>query len=939
MHPWIEQSESWINRQYKTTLGIEPTNGRVRLRWLGTKSLTEEVSREEAQAVVIEDSDIGWLLFLLPYEPDRLEMQIHESLGVRSRLLDESNYTGNEKPSEQEDADSSWRLGLLWLVKDSEWLHWQRQILELRRESGAAEEISFDALSIKPGKIDEALDSHGFPRLLLHTRALLSRSPDEAELWLSADNQVSSQFRDFSKSFSTPRARHIARELEKLASQFIPPHRSEVSTKPRQLRQFRIKHFRNLETLEIAIDPDETSMAQAVVLFGPNGTGKSSLAEALCLAAFGTSPRLEQFLDDKDIRGRAVEAYLEQYMVQLRTKHQPSFVWDNRKESPFTLKNDVEARGRYEGVILNQEDSLKFTALSSQALAALVLKGYSALADQLSSWLLHEEARTKDIKNAFAHKHKLAASIRLSETAYDRLAQGLLGTQLNRPSPEFLNWLDFLGRRSDQAGVRASQLASAWRTYQENIVSDLASVLARLQSKSDAGNISVDMISEGLEVFDKLAEQSNEFSAFIEKDSTSLRNSLDESLAKIDLWSSWLAARTTLLGLEKDEVLEPHTRDLKAELLNLEKRGKTLRARLDLLGQAQEFLTSHWSSEHPNICPVCDSDVETRNGIESVVSSLRNEVSKTVVSLRSDYADVQKRQKELAGKPKTNRRTKRPLSQKEQTHLMDLLSPFLPEGAVLEDWLTDRFKLQQLIDDLSRMKLLPDSPKPYSDIALEAKRLADEFAALAREADEALEGPQAIHEVKVALELKMETVLMNHLPSTLGKVWREIALTLTPAAWLLPELPKLQLQQRGKALSIQLERDNLLIRYIYNAAERHVLGLAWFFTYYLARRRFEEAWMLLDDAAQEMDEPSFRELIRFIETLLRIHQRKADPFTLVVTLHQEDRAVDAARATNGKLYLLGWQRTQDDSGEQSSVKQVVLLAPGFHPLKPEMMFG
>lgn len=44
-------------------------------------------------------------------------------------------------------------------------------------------------------------------------------------------------------------------------------------------------------------------------------------------------------------------------------------------------------------------------------------------------------------------------------------------------------------------------------------------------------------------------------------------------------------------------------------------------------------------------------------------------------------------------------------------------------------------------------------------------------------------------------------------------------------------------------------------------------------------------------------------------------------------------------ATNGQLYILGWQKEQRETGSQSSVKKVVLLASGYHPLKPEKMFS
>ena len=68
-------------------------------------------------------------------------------------------------------------------------------------------------------------------------------------------------------------------------------------------------------------------------------------------------------------------------------------------------------------------------------------------------------------------------------------------------------------------------------------------------------------------------------------------------------------------------------------------------------------------------------------------------------------------------------------------------------------------------------------------------------------------------------------------------------------------------------------------------------------------------------------------------------QKKSRPLTMIIALHQEERALDVARATNGKLYILGWQKTQDDTSDRPSVKKIVLLAPGYHPLKPEAIFG
>ena len=96
--------------------------------------------------------------------------------------------------------------------------------------------------------------------------------------------------------------------------------------------------------------------------------------------------------------------------------------------------------------------------------------------------------------------------------------------------------------------------------------------------------------------------------------------------------------------------------------------------------------------------------------------------------------------------------------------------------------------------------------------------------------------------------------------------------------------------------------------------------------------------MLLDDPAQEMDQPSFRELIRFVETLLRLQRRTKRSFSMILCFHQEERALDAARGTDGKIYMLGWDQSQQDRNEAPSIKKVILLAPGFYPLTPDGVF-
>lgn len=945
MNPWLEQCESWLSHQYQNVLGLDLVGGPVQLRWFPAGSLTNAAENAEAYGLAIEDADIGWLLFLLPYDSDRLESQVNQALGLRSRLLREANYSGNAKAGRGEDQDSTWRVGLVWLVAEDKWSDWQRHILELRRESGAAEEISVDAVKVTTGDVHTALDAHGLPRLLLHTRALLSQSVTDAEKWLSANEQVSAELENFSQQFSSPRTRSFARGLEEQAKSLQTTVMQQVAPGARQFNGFHVKHFRNLDSLEIVSDHADDTKAQAIVLFGPNGTGKSSFAEAVSLAAFGTSPRLEQFLNDKDLARAKVQTYLDEYLTPLSLPNSPDlkpcFVWGGGEETPFTLNADEKRDRRFEGVVLNQEDSINFSQLPREELAAQVLKGYSALADHLSAWLAQEEKSASEIKLSFTRKHGLNSAIKRSITAYDRLAQTLLSEQLQRPSPEFLDWLRFLEKLSDEDGRLASTLASDWTGQQANVIVRLAETMAKLQEIGATQSNIAQAIREKLDEFDNLAHRSNDFRQRFEKQGSTLRDQLDVALSQIESWGAWLATQAASPVAEETDCnqLRAELDGLAKERVNLERDGKMLRDRLGLLDQAKQFLVNHWNAQHPDTCPVCNSDVAARNGIDIVVSTLQDETNSTIQTLRDRFVAIQNQQKELDIKLKAAGLSTCPLATEDQARLKDWLRPYLPIDAVLEDFLISPQHRTQLKGDLSRMRVIPEAPQAYADTNLEAGRLAGNFIALTNEADKALEDPQSIGEVKKAFEKRLENVLKNHLPTTLGKVWQEITMTLTTASWLLPDQPELKIEQRGKALSVQTSERGRYVRYLYNAAERHVLGLAWFFTNYIAKKRFEEAWMLLDDPAQEMDQPSFRELVRFWETLLRIHQRKARPFTMIVALHQEERALDATRATNGQLYILGWQKEQQDASAQPSVKKVVLLAPGYHPLKPEKMFS
>ena len=78
-----------------------------------------------------------------------------------------------------------------------------------------------------------------------------------------------------------------------------------------------------------------------------------------------TSPLLERFVIDKDISRRNVELYLSEYLKPLNKNARPRYEWNHGESSEFDLVQNEPSKARFEGVILSQEESIKFTDLPS----------------------------------------------------------------------------------------------------------------------------------------------------------------------------------------------------------------------------------------------------------------------------------------------------------------------------------------------------------------------------------------------------------------------------------------------------------------------------------------------------------------------------------------------------------------------------------------------
>ena len=90
--------------------------------------------------------------------------------------------------------------------------------------------------------------------------------------------------------------------------------------------------------------------------------------------------------------------------------------------------------------------------------------------------------------------------------------------------------------------------------------------------------------------------------------------------------------------------------------------------------------------------------------------------------------------------------------------------------------------------------------------------------------------PDAWKKVTGKLKDRLAAVLDEHLPQTMGGLWRELVMNLTPAPWqILGSLEMKVESRRGKQearLVLDVDGEPRLARYVFNKAETLSLGLA-----------------------------------------------------------------------------------------------------------------
>ena len=886
---------------------------------------------------VLLDAEIGLVLFVIPFaSEDDLQAQVLGALCLQSSLMPLN------PPIPPPDEYGTWQVALHWLVQQSSRKAWENEIVRLRQKSGFSEELVLDAIFYAPGELDTALLEHGLPRLLLTTRNVLYKSTlPEITNWMSADQAVLRELESFADIFSDPEQRRRAELIQSQLGEFVLTTRETRDTPAspaKVLDSLEVRDFRNLQHVRLNFGLPPVSCR---VIHGPNGTGKTSLFEALSLALSGSSSRYRAFLDreERDVppSGRS-GIYVDRYLSPIENKGLRPRIGLNGEEPTLpTLVNSWDECNRidqeFSGSLLAQETSQEFLRLSSDQLAVRVLAGYSEFAEQLEAFVEEQFRKANEARQSFLRSVGLPASITRFDTAQERIADQILNQELPRLSPPITEWLNQLEKHpelpSDVGG-----LAAGWRQWSEpEARTTLAAKLAS-SAEPDVAYILENWLTEG----NRLTLRTRELVESIDARLAPIRDHFEETLRDLAAWGEWLEHRTDrtpsapTASVEMDS-LRRQMAELQKTQQQVMKEGQATKQHLDHLDQVAAAIAKGLVSLQPNRCPTCDVDHSARGGIEPVISELRATIVAKREKLLQDYRSLDEKVKSIRQAMAGQGQAPCPLSDERQAAVREWLAWLLPapqttiEAQLSEP--TQRTLFLNLLRRLNTRLPLPAEVDPGESSA----RIACSIRARIDEARSIFSGPDHWKPVYAEFAKKLAGVMKSQLPDTLQRLWVELTLNLTSAPWVLRGALTLDLVSKRGERRVSVRVQERLARYILNQAETHLLGLGWFFTKYLTHGRFHFRFLVMDDPAQQLDQTSYRDLCRLWRALIRLHAIRQIPLRLVLFLHQEDRALDAARATRGMVDLLGWAPEQ-----QGPLRELELFAPGAVPATPRAWF-
>lgn len=844
----LEQFRIYVDEQYQTALGL---------------NLFVDSVAANGQPVWIPDADNAWLLDdeiglafrIVPYgnANNDLNTSIQEAVRTATQLQPHYGITGDSA-----DECGTWQVSICWLVAPELRDDWRKKVADIRKESGFSEEVGLDAILLTDGEnISDACMQHGLPQLLLQTRRLIKLEWDEMPSWLSANNKVAKMLEKFPSRFSGDTETYkLAYELVQDVLPLGAPTIDNANPKPDKatLEKIDIKNFRNIEHLHLSFPKDEGRLTQAHVIFGPNGTGKTSIFEALCLAAGGVSSLLVDYIVDKDVESRK-RNYITSVLSPLgKLSLQPEIILNGGKKTTFSQdENQAETDWRnLEGSFQAQEDSQLFLKHKGDNLAQRILKNYSTLADEVTK---HADARAsaaKEIKTVWLKVHGLNAAINIRETRAQRLIEGELRKESLHPPQSMLDWLKKTTSFFPEIATNGQHLAVRWQSWIDS-QSECVEQMSRCISLGEPSLVRK-TLANWLATRNTLLTDTRVLVAsavpFIEP----LRNQLQGVEVDLDTWGEWINRQSNQQNTnstEEQNQLSKEITETRTKLSELRFKFSLERKHAIHLEKIKSEFLTEWVKTNPDTCPTCGQNHHDHGGINHVVDEIKSEVETRLVeheqqgkALASTLAEMEARLASFGVSP---------VSESRQKELNNLLAPFCTEAS-LQTLLSESVNRFALKSNIQVTRILPDVQEPLAELDENAGRISEQCMSLDAEAERLWKLPEQWVKIVKALKEECDAIVAEHLPGTLQKLWWEIALTLTPARWNLAAKPTFIVNRTRNIQKLVIgipERADTPARYLFNQAERHIMGLAWFFTRYLTHGHFHRAFIVLDDPAQD----------------------------------------------------------------------------------------
>ena len=349
--------------------------------WLWVDENLKTTTQQQDGGVVI-DPEIGVCLFILPYNSQKLNTQIAKALSYRSKLLFEYS-------PESSDVNGMWNIIVHWYVEEKDLGTWVKQVADIRRESSQIEEVPIDAIIYKQSEIQNALERHRIPRLLLQTRSILSKEKyDDIEKWSSANTKIKDAIQQAKKSLTGKIDNQLYKQIFNEIDTFIveEEQKEEPSEKPieqaKSYKNISIKNFRNINTLDISLGDDNNEKSvTASIIHGPNGTGKSSIFEAFSFGLGNTSKRYKNYLDDNNRNRR--NAYKDEYLFSINKRDIPT-ININKTNHIIECEHDIHESSKrlnmISGTLLSQEQTGEITKIPRSELSNIIFGQSSTLA-------------------------------------------------------------------------------------------------------------------------------------------------------------------------------------------------------------------------------------------------------------------------------------------------------------------------------------------------------------------------------------------------------------------------------------------------------------------------------------------------------------------------------------------------------------------------------